>query len=172
MTTDWDRSLNSVEENEGRDTGQTIERGPDGKIVHSTLSPERAKEIGQLGGAAAGKRDRQEADALAAQVLEILPALEDPAKGAVRETLLRHYCRFAVSEKGASGLTAIEGISRLVGEAFASAPKTVMPKPGEVCGVCGRPDPTAPLLVNGAGLTWLRKLLVDAAPQIVGGTDV
>jgi len=118
--------------------GYSITQGPDGRIVDATLSPERAAQIGSL--AKGGKQRQREADELAKIVLATLPDLEDAARQKVRDVLLQHYCRHAVSQKGQTALVAIEGIARLIGEAFASKPVGVMAAPGanDVCPLCKR----------------------------------
>jgi hypothetical protein len=168
MTSDWDANLNSVEENEGHG----ITHGADGKIVSAHLSSERARELGKLGGAAAGRRNAAEAEALADSILAAIEMPDDPqAKAEAQERLIRAASKIA-SKGGAQAMAALSALASQISQAFASAPKAVMPKPGEVCGICGRPDPAAPLRVDGSAMVWLRKLLVEAAPQIIGGNDV
>ena len=145
--------------------GYSITQGPDGRIVDATLSSERAREIGSIA-KGAGQRQK-EADELAKIVLATLPDLEDPGRQRVRDTLLRHYCAHAVSQRGQTALTAIEGIARMIGEAFAAKPVTAPPRPGELCSLCRRPDPADNLPITQEGRAFLEDLLLRSAPLLL-----
>jgi len=131
----------------------------------TTLSSERAREIRS---GPHRKRGEKEADELAKIVLATLPDLDDPKRQRVRDELLRHYCRHATSNKGASALTAIEGIARLIGEAFASKPGPSMlaPGPDDACPLCQRVDART-LSLTAEARAYLRRLVRENAAMLL-----
>ena len=126
---------------------------------HGRFMPGRPTEAQARGGAAATRKNQETARELADATLRILEGDDSPeARNRLQKALVDGYATIA-SKAGAKSTDALAQLAA-VGGALAVT-KMQPPAAMQDCPLCGRRDPMAPIMVDGTGLPWLRRMLLD-----------
>lgn len=173
---DWDHDLNTPPERcvvcgepvEGlvvrESEGSTQYVDDKGSIQHSHLSPERAREIGELG----RTRKKTERDAEAAELGQALVSVlvdDSDSRAPALRVLLGQLARAAAKDSSGS-IRAVESALALVGQ---RARPMEPPGANEACPLCGRLERPLVLQVTPEGAAFLRSLVEKESDDVRAG---